>query len=439
MLGNRLKLAITSLVTLILVSLTSNIFAYQYPYPHELSSDSVLLMDVNNNQIVYSQNIHQRFQPASLAKIMTLFLIFDVLKQETFHLNDEIVISKIAAQKKGSTMYLREGEKVSIDELIKGIAVVSGNDACVAIAEGIFGSEQNLIEKMNQKLLDLNLQNSKFQTVDGWPDPEQYTTAFDMMILTHAYIHKYPEVIPYHKLKQFTHSNIVLHNRNGLIFQDPSVDGLKTGHVEESGYHLIATATRENQRYIAILMGAKEIEAREKEAIQLLNFGFNDLINITLFNKDDVLSHLSVLKGVNDKVGIKPLDDGVITIPANLKEFITYEIVPSKQQEAPITINQQLGEVTISYNKEILKTIPLVATENIQQAAILEAQIKEPKKPNVIGLKYILLFVFILICVLGLLYLFIKGIPLRFNKTDSIEAERVKERLDRLFEPDKKE
>ena len=434
MLGQKPKLALTFLFALISVSLPSNIFADQYPSPFKLSSASVLLMDANNGQIVFSQNPYHRLQPASLAKVMTLFLIFDAIEQGVVQLNDKVVISKKASQKKGSTMYLREGEKVPLVELVKGIAIVSGNDACVAIAEGVFGSEQDLVDKMNQKLRDLNLQNSRFQTVDGWPVPEQYTTAYDMVMLTQAYIREHPEAIQYHKLKEFTHSDIVLHNRNKLILHDPSVDGLKTGHVEEAGYHIIATAVRENQRYIAIIMGAEKIEARDKEAMQLLDFGFNNFITVRLFSKDDILTHLSVLKGVKAKVALRPSEDGVITIPISLKEFISYDLETSNQQEAPIETDQKLGQVIISSRKEILKRITLVANEDIQLAdkkmlmmeSIISIEVRQ---------KYTLFVIFILFCVFGMLFMYIRRLRHRFKKTDSI----VKQRLDKIAESNKNE
>ena len=165
----KIGLAISILFTLISVSLPSNIFAYQHSCPFKPLSVSALLMDADNGQILYSENPHNRMQPASLTKVMTLFLIFDALNQGTVKLNDEFVISKKAAQKEGSKMYLREGDKVPLSELIKGIAIVSGNDACVAAAEGLYGSEQDFVAKMNQKVRDLDLKDSKFQTVDGWP------------------------------------------------------------------------------------------------------------------------------------------------------------------------------------------------------------------------------------------------------------------------------
>jgi len=428
----KLELVLACFFILALVSLPSNIFAYQYSCPFKPSSVSALLMDANDGEIVYSQNPYHRLQPASLTKVMTLFLIFDALKQSSVHLNDEVVISKKAAQKEGAKMYLREGEKTPLVELIKGIAIVSGNDACMAVAEGLFGSEPEFVDKMNQKLRDLNLKNSKFQTVDGWPVPEQYTTAYDMAMLARAYIREHPEALQFHKLKEFTHADIVLHNRNGLILQDPSVDGLKTGHVEEAGYHLIATAEKENRRYIAVILGAENIEAREKEAMQLLDFGFNNFITVKLFNKNDNLSHLSVLNGVKDDIGLMPSDDGVITIPANLKDFISYELEIPNQQEAPIEINQKLGRVTISYKKEILKRIPLLANESIQRVNT-KTQVIESAISFIIRQKNMLFITFILICVILMQFLYIRGLRNRLKETNPKETAVVKQRFDKIL------
>ncbi len=366
---------------------------------------------------------------------MTLFLIFDALQQGAVQLTDEVVISKMVTQKEGSTMYLHEGEKVALVELIKGIAVVSGNDACVAIAEGVFGSEQNLVDKMNQKLRDLKLQNTQFQTVDGWPASEQYTTAYDMMMLAHAYIQEHPEALQYHKLKEFTHADILMHNRNGLILQDPSIDGLKTGHVEEAGYHLIATAERENRRYIAVIMGADTIETREKEAMQLLDFGFDNFITVKLFSKDDILSHFSVLRGVKGKVGLRPTEDGIITIPTGQKEFISYEFEAPNQQEAPIKTDQRLGQVIISYRKEIIKKIPLVANEDIQRAST-KMLVMQSVRSTVVRYKYVLLIIFILLCMLVMLYLYIRKFRRRSEKIDPKQAEIVRQRLEKILKSD---
>jgi D-alanyl-D-alanine carboxypeptidase (penicillin-binding protein 5/6) len=391
-------------------------------------------MDAHTGQILYSQNPHLRIQPASLAKLMTLFLIFDELNQGTVQLNNEVLISKKAAQAGGSKMYLREGKQVPLVELIKGIAVVSGNDACLAVAEWLYGGgERAFIDKMNQKLERLKIQNSQFQTVDGWPVPDQYTTAYDMAMLAQAYIREHPEALQYHKLKEFTHENHTLHNRNGLIFEDPSVDGLKTGYVEEAGYHLLATAKREKQRFIAIVMGAKKIAIREKECMQLLNFGSSNFVTVRLFHKGQILSHLPISKGVKDRVGLAPQVDGVVTIPVSQKENVSFKIQSRDQQEAPIQLDQELSGAIISDQKKILKTVPLFATEQIQRAGFIKISL-QTLKSIVSKNKISLLVIIILICIVGLQTWHIKRLSKQLN--DQYGDENiVKERLNKILKP----
>ena len=409
------------------------IYAQQQSYPFSASSVSALLMDANTGQILYGQNPHLRIQPASLAKMVTLFLIFDALKQGNIQLGNEVLISKKAAQTKGSKMYLREGTRIPLVELIKGIAVVSGNDACVAVAERLYEGEPAFVDQMNQKIMRLKMQNSKFQTVDGWPVPDQYTTAYDMALLAQAYIREHPEALQYHSLKEFSHENHILHNRNGLILQDPSVDGLKTGHVEEAGYHLLATAKREKRRFIAVVMGAEKIAIREKEALQLLNFGFNNILTVSLFHKGQILSHLPVSKGVKDQVGLEPHVDGAVTIPVSQKESVSFEIQSGEQQEAPIQLDQKLGDAIISDQKNILKTVPLYTTEKIQRAGSVKIAL-QTFEFVIAKHKVSLLVIIIFICILGLQALYIVRLRKRLKDRPGDEN-IIKERLDKILKP----
>jgi len=329
-------------------------------------------------------------------------------------------------------MYLREGKNVPLSELIKGIAVVSGNDACVAVAEGLYKSEQIFIEKMNQKVKSLKIQNTKFQTVDGWPAPDQYTTAYDMAIIAQAYIREHPEALQYHNLKEFSHNNILLHNRNGLILQDPSIDGLKTGHVEDAGYHLVATAKRENRRLIAIVMGAKSTKIREIETMQLLNFGFSNFLTVKLFNKGEVLSHISVLKGTKDRVGLKSQEDGIVTINITQKEHVSFSIKANDQYEAPIQINQKLGHAIISDQKNILKTIPLYANEEIQRADFKKIAL-QTSEYIISKHKVSLIIVLFIILIFGLQAWRIRRLQKQIKRIDNHGDDIVKERLKKII------
>jgi D-alanyl-D-alanine carboxypeptidase (penicillin-binding protein 5/6) len=367
--------------------------------------------------------------------MMTLFLIFDALKQDKIQLNTEVLISKKAAQADGSTMYLREGSHVPLVELIKGIAIVSGNDACVAVAEWLYGEERAFIDKMNQKLKLLKIRNSRFQTVDGWPVPEQFTTSYDMAMLARAYIQEHPEALRYHSLKEFSYETHILHNRNGLILQDPSVDGLKTGHVEEAGYHLLATAKREKQRFIAVVMGAEKIDIREKEALQLLGFGFNNFLTVRFFQKDEILAHLPVLKGIKDQVGLKSHIDGEVTISVGQKERVSFEIESDEQTEAPIQFDQKLGTAIISDQNNILKTVPLFADQEIQRAGFIKIarqMLNFSIAEHRVSLLVIIILILILVAVLLTWYVIRLRIQLKHQPGNE---KLVKNRLKKILKP----
>jgi D-alanyl-D-alanine carboxypeptidase (penicillin-binding protein 5/6) len=243
-------------------------------HPMKLGFRAAVLLDANSGQFLYAQNPHESIPPASLTKVLTLFLTFDAIQQGQVRLDDQVPISRKAWRTGGSRMFVKAGERVPLEELIKGIAVDSGNDASVAVAEYLEGSERAFVAKMNEKLRELNIRNTRIETVHGLPARNQYTTAADMALLARAYIQAHPEALGYHQLTSFTYRNISQHNRNRLLLQDPSVDGLKTGYTRKSGYHLVATARRGEQRLIAVVMDARNRKIREREAMRLLNLGF---------------------------------------------------------------------------------------------------------------------------------------------------------------------
>ena len=243
-------------------------------HPMKAGFRAAVLLDANSGQFLYAQNPHQSIPPASLTKVLTLFLTFDAIQQGRVRLDDHVAISRKAWRTGGSKMFVKAGERVPLEELIKGIAVDSGNDASVAVAEYLEGSERAFVAKMNEKLRELNIRDTRIETVHGLPARHQYTTAADMALLARAYIQAHPEALRYHQLTSFTYRNISQHNRNRLLLQDPSVDGLKTGYTRKSGYHLVATARRGDQRLIAVVMDARNRKIREREAMRLLNLGF---------------------------------------------------------------------------------------------------------------------------------------------------------------------
>jgi D-alanyl-D-alanine carboxypeptidase (penicillin-binding protein 5/6) len=342
------------------------------PHNFEVDAGAAVLMDAGTGQFVYGQNPHQRIAPASFVKVLTLFLVFDAIERGQVQLNDLIPISERAWRTGGSKMFVRVGDRVPLDELIKGVAVISGNDACIAVAEYLQGSEEAFVHKMNEKLRELGLRETQFQTVNGWPAPEQYTTAADMALLARAYIESHPRALDYHKMQEYTYQNIHQYNRNGLLMQDPSVDGLKTGHTEETGFHLVATAKRGDQRFIAVVMDAKKDSVREREALRLINYGFRNFAAVTPFQKGQILGRAPVWKGMEKEVGLAAGANGAITVPMELKESVTYTTNAPERFVAPLQLGQALGEAVISAKNQVLKTVPLIADRNIPQAGVFK-------------------------------------------------------------------
>jgi D-alanyl-D-alanine carboxypeptidase (penicillin-binding protein 5/6) len=373
----RTDLAVRQLVGCILVialvlAVPSRLRAQDMPHNFEVDAEAAVLMDAGTGQFVYGQNPHQRIAPASFVKVLTLFLVFDAIDRGQVRLTDLVPISERAWRTGGSKMFVRVGDRVPLEELIKGITVFSGNDACIAVAEYLQGSEEAFVRKMNEKIAELGLRETRFQTVNGWPAPDQYTTAADMALLSRAYIEAHPRALEYHKMKEYTYQGIHQYNRNGLLMEDPSVDGLKTGHTEETGFHLVATAKRGDQRFIAVVMDAKKDSIREREALRLLNYGFRNFASVSPFQKGQILVQVPVWKGIEKEVGLATGASGAVTVPVELKDSVTYTTNAPNRLMAPLQMGQSLGEAVISAKKLVLKTVPLVADRTIPQAGFFK-------------------------------------------------------------------
>ncbi|MBT8407187.1 MAG: D-alanyl-D-alanine carboxypeptidase [Deltaproteobacteria bacterium] len=370
MLAGRMRKMVLIITWLVVVSLWSPQIAsaQELPHPFAVAVKSAALVDANSGQFLYGQNPDERISPASFAKLLTLFIVFDAIEQGQVVLEDKVWISKKAWRTGGSKMFVRQGDRVPLVDLVKGIAVVSGNDACVAVAEFIQGNEQAFVEKMNQKLRNLGLENSQFQTVNGLPAPDQYTTARDMALLALAYVQAHPEALQYHRMKEFTHENIRQKNRNRLLWRDDSVDGLKTGHTENAGYHLLTTAKREDQRFISVVMGAKNNSIRERDSLRLLNYGFRNFVSVQLFKKGDVLAQLSVWKGNEGRVELVTSETGVVTVPIVKQADVSWQAKVPERLFAPIERGQSLGQAVIGTKDEVFKTVDLVADRDIPRA-----------------------------------------------------------------------
>jgi D-alanyl-D-alanine carboxypeptidase (penicillin-binding protein 5/6) len=359
----------------LVVMLTSTLkltWAQEMPHPFAVAVKSAVLIDGNSGEFLYGQNPDERIPPASFVKLMTLFLIFDGVDQGQVLLQDKVWISEKAWRTGGSKMFVRQGDRIPLEKLIKGIAIVSGNDACVAVAEFLQGNEQAFVARMKEKVRELQLQNTQFQTVNGWPATDQYTSARDMALMARAYLQAHPQAIQYHKIKEFTHENIRQKNRNGLLWRDPTVDGLKTGHTENAGYHLVATAERGGQRFIAVVMEAKSEAIREREALRLLNYGFRNFASVSLFKQGDVLLKLPVWKGTVGEVELAASEAGIVTLPIDLQADVSWQARTPERLFAPIKSGQNIGEAVIATKEKVFKTVPLVAVQDVPLAGFFK-------------------------------------------------------------------
>src|SRR5215813_9773478 len=276
-----------------------------------VNAKSAVLMEGASGQILVAQNKDEKIAPASLAKVLTLYIVYDMIQKGKIKLTDEVYISKKAWETglydKESKMYVVLGSKIPLEDIIKGIAVVSGNDACVAVAEHISGSTDMFAKVMNETAQKLGMTNSHFENPHGMSSSQQYTTAYDMAVLARHDINDLPaEALKVHSMLEYTYSGIRQDNRNTLLRKESSVDGLKTGYLSEAGYHLLATAKRDERRLIAVVMGAKSPSIRAEEALKLLSYGYRNFAFEALFTKGQTLYELPVWKGKSNNLPIVP-------------------------------------------------------------------------------------------------------------------------------------
>jgi serine-type D-Ala-D-Ala carboxypeptidase (penicillin-binding protein 5/6) len=342
------------------------------PSAGEINARSAVLMEVSTGTILFEQNADEVIEPASFTKIMSLYLIFDALKQGRVQMNDEVYVSETAWRTGGSKMFVGVGSRVPLEELLKGISVVSGNDACVAAAEHLYGSLDAFVEAMNQKAAELGMHQSRFINPHGLPAQGQVTTAKDMALLDLAYLQRFPDSLRFHSMQEYTYNNISQHNRNRLLFKDPSVDGLKTGFVGAAGYHLSATSKREGMRLLAVVMGATTPAIREREALKLLNYGFRTYALIQPFPQDQPIATVKVMKGEKDELGLYPQENPSILIPQAQKNQIRWEVRAPAEATAPINPQQSIGEVVFYVGNEPRKNVTLISTDGVAQAGLFK-------------------------------------------------------------------
>ena len=340
--------------------------AQQLPVPPSLAAKSWLLLEMGSNQVLTAEKSDERLEPASLTKLMTAYLTFAALHKKTLALTQPLPVSEKAWRTGGSKMFIRVDTQVPVEDLIKGMIVQSGNDACVTLAEGIAGSEENFAQMMNREAQRLGMNASSFRNSTGLPDPEHYTTARDLSLLASALIRDFPEEYKkYYSMKEYTYNGITQPNRNRLLYIDPTVDGVKTGHTEAAGYCLISSALRDKRRLLSVVLGTVSDSARASESQKLLNWGYISYDSVTLFAKDQAVATLRAWKGAQSEVKAGFAGDLSIAVPKGYADKVKSDFVAEPRLIAPIAVGQKLGVLKVSIDGKVYGEYPVVALENV--------------------------------------------------------------------------
>lgn len=343
------------------------------PAAPQLSATAWILIDANSGKVIAEHDADKRLPPASLTKMMTSYLLEYELKQGNVSLEDQVRVSVKAWRMPGSRMFIREGTFVSISDLLRGVIVQSGNDASVAAAEHLAGSEESFADMMNQHVKAIGMKNTQFRNATGLPEDGHYSSARDLALLAQVKIQDYPEHYEIYSEREFTYNNITQSNRNRLLWRDNSVDGLKTGHTDEAGYCLAASAIRDDMRLISVVMGARSEEGRAQESQKLLTYGFRYFETTRLYEQYQVLNSVKLWKGVEDTLQLGVTEDLYATLPRGHVDSLSADMQINSKIQAPIRAGEQLGTLVIRLGEDIITQKPLVALENIDKAGFFKS------------------------------------------------------------------
>ena len=363
-----------SIVFVLMLALTGKAMsqAVLIPSPPQIAGSSSVLMDPKSGRIIMEENSHERLPPASLTKMMTAYIVERELDEGRIAMSDMVPISVNAWKTEGSRTFVREGTQVSVEDLLRGVIIQSGNDASVALAEFVAGSEDAFVDIMNQQAQLLGMKDSNFENATGLPSPDHFSTAYDLAMLAQAIINDYPENYPLYAEKHFTYNNIRQPNRNSLLWRDDSVDGLKTGHTEEAGYCLVASAKRNDTRLIAVVMGTNSSEARAQEIQKMLNYGFRYYESERLFQSGQELIEARVWGGQTDQLSVGMTEDVYVTIPRGSRNDLESTVDLDSVIKAPIKVGDELGRVKVSYNGEVLVDQPVLALTEVPEGGFFK-------------------------------------------------------------------
>jgi len=341
------------------------------PAPPKIKASSYLVMDFNSGNLLVEENIDQRLPPASLTKIMTVYVVASELANGKISLDDEVLVSEKAWRTQGSRMFIEVDKRVKLDDLLHGVIIQSGNDASVALAEYVSGTEAVFADIMNKHAERLGMKDTHFVNSTGLPDPNHYTTASDLAKLARALIRDFPEVYELHKIKEFSFNKIKQHNRNKLLWRDRSIDGIKTGHTEAAGFCLVASAVRDGMRLVSVVMGADGMNARAKASQALLNYGYRFYETHKLYSAGDLITSVKVWKADIDTVNLGIEKDLYITVSRGQYDKIEPIVEIDKQVIAPVNQGDQKGVLNVMLQNKNIISVPLLAMESVSEGGIV--------------------------------------------------------------------
>lgn len=364
------------LLSISLSLLSPSVQAAFVPEPPKLNASGYLLIDAASGQTLVAHGETNRLEPASLTKIMTAYVVFHELREQRITLKEKVRVSVRAWRTPGSRMFIKEGSRVSVEDLLKGMIIQSGNDASVALAEYVGGSEGSFASLMNDHAANLGMASTNFMNSTGLPDPNHYTTPEDIAILSRAMILHFPQYYKWYAQKEFTYNKISQNNRNLLLFRDKSVDGLKTGHTEAAGYCLVASAKRNDMRLISVVMGTKSARARADESQKLLNYGFRFYESHRLYGGMETLKDIRIWQGSHEMLRVGVAEELFITVPRGQYENLKANLIFNRANIAPVAKGEVVGEIDIRLDGEKLAAPKLIALDEIAKGSLFQ-QLKD--------------------------------------------------------------
>ena len=339
------------------------------PQPPSVVGKAWVLGDLSSGQLLAAQRPDERFEPASLTKLMTAYVVFAALRDKSITRDQQVKVSERASRAPGSRMFIEPRRSVVVDELIRGMVVVSGNDACIALAEAVAGSEEAFVQLMNRQAERLGMKNTRFVNSSGLPHAQQYSSAQDLYTLAAALVRDFPaEYAQYYSQKEYRYNNITQVNRNRLLWVDPSVDGVKTGHTEAAGYCLVASSRRGGRRLLSVLLGSTSEATRAQESLKLLNWGYQFFDSVRLYAAGSPVRSLEVWKGAARTVEVGVGTDLFVTVPKGEAERLKAELVSQQPLVAPLSKGQRVGVLRVTHDGKPYGEFPLVTLQPVAVA-----------------------------------------------------------------------